>query len=152
MCIRDRMKAIYKDESLLLSPNPVYLGASLPTHPERKTNMPELKRRCKAMHVAWEMHKSIFTSRFSHKPKRIMFVSLVYESAISGLTAYALSEKECALLDSRIVAYGRKMLLGDACTKTKLPDGSTKYRSRTCLLYTSPSPRDVEESRMPSSA
>ena len=23
---------------------------------------------------------------------------------------------------------------------------------RTCLLYTSPSPRDVEESRMPSSA
>ena len=24
--------------------------------------------------------------------------------------------------------------------------------SRTCLLYTSPSPRDVEESRMPSSA
>ena len=25
-------------------------------------------------------------------------------------------------------------------------------RARTCLLYTSPSPRDVEESRMPSSA
>ena len=25
-------------------------------------------------------------------------------------------------------------------------------RSRHCLLYTSPSPRDVEESRMPSSA
>ena len=25
-------------------------------------------------------------------------------------------------------------------------------RKRTCLLYTSPSPRDVEESRMPSSA
>ena len=27
-----------------------------------------------------------------------------------------------------------------------------KTRSETCLLYTSPSPRDVEESRMPSSA
>ena len=26
------------------------------------------------------------------------------------------------------------------------------YRRDTCLLYTSPSPRDVEESRMPSSA
>ena len=25
-------------------------------------------------------------------------------------------------------------------------------KDRTCLLYTSPSPRDVEESRMPSSA
>ena len=37
---------------------------------------------------------------------------------------------------------------------TKVPD---PYRwleddVRTCLLYTSPSPRDVEESRMPSSA
>ena len=27
-----------------------------------------------------------------------------------------------------------------------------KIHARTCLLYTSPSPRDVEESRMPSSA
>ena len=27
-----------------------------------------------------------------------------------------------------------------------------KYENTTCLLYTSPSPRDVEESRMPSSA
>ena len=27
-----------------------------------------------------------------------------------------------------------------------------KQQSETCLLYTSPSPRDVEESRMPSSA
>ena len=27
-----------------------------------------------------------------------------------------------------------------------------KHVPRTCLLYTSPSPRDVEESRMPSSA
>ena len=26
------------------------------------------------------------------------------------------------------------------------------YNQRDCLLYTSPSPRDVEESRMPSSA
>ena len=28
----------------------------------------------------------------------------------------------------------------------------SKIPGRTCLLYTSPSPRDVEESRMPSSA
>ena len=38
-----------------------------------------------------------------------------------------------------------------------LPDGSVIEESLTvmhwaCLLYTSPSPRDVEESRMPSSA
>ena len=29
---------------------------------------------------------------------------------------------------------------------------SVGFRAYTCLLYTSPSPRDVEESRMPSSA
>ena len=29
---------------------------------------------------------------------------------------------------------------------------ATTYSIQTCLLYTSPSPRDVEESRMPSSA
>ena len=30
--------------------------------------------------------------------------------------------------------------------------GRNEERLKTCLLYTSPSPRDVEESRMPSSA
>ena len=29
---------------------------------------------------------------------------------------------------------------------------NSEYKITTCLLYTSPSPRDVEESRMPSSA
>ena len=33
-----------------------------------------------------------------------------------------------------------------------IDDGVMGGRSRGCLLYTSPSPRDVEESRMPSSA
>ena len=31
-------------------------------------------------------------------------------------------------------------------------DYDTFYKDKSCLLYTSPSPRDVEESRMPSSA
>ena len=30
--------------------------------------------------------------------------------------------------------------------------GFAEWRATSCLLYTSPSPRDVEESRMPSSA
>ena len=34
----------------------------------------------------------------------------------------------------------------------KVTAGSILIRQRGCLLYTSPSPRDVEESRMPSSA
>ena len=35
---------------------------------------------------------------------------------------------------------------------TPLDALSTKLQALICLLYTSPSPRDVEESRMPSSA
>ena len=34
----------------------------------------------------------------------------------------------------------------------RLRDLGDRLDIRTCLLYTSPSPRDVEESRMPSSA
>ena len=37
--------------------------------------------------------------------------------------------------------------VGRACVNAK-----AKYDANPCLLYTSPSPRDVEESRMPSSA
>ena len=39
----------------------------------------------------------------------------------------------------------------DQETINKLPE-SVQILSNFCLLYTSPSPRDVEESRMPSSA
>ena len=34
----------------------------------------------------------------------------------------------------------------------KISQLATRGHPRACLLYTSPSPRDVEESRMPSSA
>ena len=33
-----------------------------------------------------------------------------------------------------------------------IPKIIEKYKIKTCLLYTSPSPRDIGESRMPSSA
>ena len=47
-----------------------------------------------------------------------------------------------------------------ACSSTAAPPRAKPFRSeawgnseeKSCLLYTSPSPRDVEESRMPSSA
>ena len=36
--------------------------------------------------------------------------------------------------------------------RLRIVDERTTTEGQTCLLYTSPSPRDVEESRMPSSA
>ena len=44
-------------------------------------------------------------------------------------------------------------LLEELLTKAaRAPSGGNVQPWRICLLYTSPSPRDVEESRMPSSA
>ena len=42
--------------------------------------------------------------------------------------------------------------LKDHSEKYKVLPTHDQVKAQTCLLYTSPSPRDVEESRMPSSA
>ena len=44
------------------------------------------------------------------------------------------------------------VFLGESGTETRTYTTISRARIYTCLLYTSPSPRDVEESRMPSSA
>ena len=50
--------------------------------------------------------------------------------------------------DQSILTIGKeaKKLVG------RVPDSIELVKPLSCLLYTSPSPRDVEESRMPSSA
>ena len=54
-----------------------------------------------------------------------------------------------------VVTY-RIMTPVETTSSVSLPKGATKIgkysMTKDCLLYTSPSPRDVEESRMPSSA
>ena len=42
--------------------------------------------------------------------------------------------------------------LGEGQSLTKLHNGACAGKDNTCLLYTSPSPRDKRQSRMPSSA
>ena len=46
------------------------------------------------------------------------------------------------------------IVVSDKAEKTVIVSVSSRAKTRYkgCLLYTSPSPRDVEESRMPSSA
>ena len=46
----------------------------------------------------------------------------------------------------------RQVITGSLAPLTLSPVPSMAMTANTCLLYTSPSPRDVEESRMPSSA
>ena len=50
------------------------------------------------------------------------------------------------MIEEILAEAGEKMEKTIEATKTEFA------KVRTCLLYTSPSPRDVEESRMPSSA
>ena len=82
--------------------------------------------------------------------------STLDETDSAGLSAELVkefTEKSLKILkDSEINkkrrSQGKKLL-----NSIVLRDAGNKYpRVETCLLYTSPSPRDVEESRMPSSA
>ena len=45
------------------------------------------------------------------------------------------------------MAHGKKKMMGGGMMKKKM-----MYGGMACLLYTSPSPRDRQKSRMPSSA
>ena len=51
-----------------------------------------------------------------------------------------------------VIAYDFARPAHINCLESRTVKTLTKLACRTCLLYTSPSPRDVEESRMPSSA
>ena len=58
-------------------------------------------------------------------------------------------ERNLKWLHDRRVIYARNPITDVPTESTDLYDYDAEG---TCLLYTSPSPRDVEESRMPSSA
>ena len=47
---------------------------------------------------------------------------------------------------------GKHFMTREKIYPTLFVPSNKKTKYQTCLLYTSPSPRDVEESRMPSSA
>ena len=53
----------------------------------------------------------------------------------------------CTQIDL-IEAFGKKSMTADADRRNAF----TEFKNKICLLYTSPSPRDAHESRMPSSA
>ena len=51
-----------------------------------------------------------------------------------------------------VLTSADKQLLGDAASKIRSFRPPEPYKGKGCLLYTSPSPRDLSTSRMPSSA
>ena len=62
----------------------------------------------------------------------------------------AIAHPALAALTAKLAQQGVSGFV--ACGSTGEAAALDKSEQRACLLYTSPSPRDVEESRMPSSA
>ena len=57
---------------------------------------------------------------------------------------------DVVIIGGGIIGTASAYFLSKEGRKVKVIERDPTYK--TCLLYTSPSPRDVEESRMPSSA
>ena len=70
---------------------------------------------------------------------------------LSGLITPSLDEMVHVAQEMERIGFKIPLLIGGATTSRR--HTAVKIEEQyTCLLYTSPSPRDVEESRMPSSA
>ena len=76
-------------------------------------------------------------------------VSVVSFSAFAAVSNISVTA-EAAYLAADVAA--KTIIFDGADRPLVLPQTNLVSESVTCLLYTSPSPRDVEESRMPSSA
>ena len=69
-----------------------------------------------------------------------------------SITATIALEADNDILVERLLERGQSSGRIDDKNEIKIRNRFDEYNIKTCLLYTSPSPRDVEESRMPSSA
>ena len=73
---------------------------------------------------------------------------IIYAGSLVNPALLGLAKPGCAIYNSAEMTLEQVL---DTIRATEQAGGTT-VRLHTCLLYTSPSPRDVEESRMPSSA
>ena len=83
--------------------------------------------------------------------RRTLLTAAGYTTAWStlGIMSLGTAQAQVTDLNDAINKAGRQRMLSQRMGKAWL---ALAHKSDTCLLYTSPSPRDVEESRMPSSA
>ena len=73
-------------------------------------------------------------------------------SELTAATSVAAADTFYLVQSSTSKGVTAANLFADVATPVSFSDKVSIADADTCLLYTSPSPRDVEESRMPSSA
>ena len=83
-----------------------------------------------------------------HRLGKLIFLYDDNNITIDGATDLSYSED----VTGRFEAYGWQVLDVDGHDRDAIDQAIVAAKAETCLLYTSPSPRDVEEARMPSSA
>ena len=78
---------------------------------------------------------------------------LAYIVSAMLLFSWIIKDVEQKLVERKLyVACGLGVVLGTGSDIIMILGGINGYSENTCLLYTSPSPRDLSTSRMPSSA
>ena len=108
-------------------------------------------------------------SGFSLRTKLLAIATLVVSLLMTGITFFALNsiQRDAGMNDTRyardlglllsgnvteLVANNQKKEISNVAEKFWRSSRNLRYIFFTCLLYTSPSPRDLSTSRMPSSA
>ena len=108
-----------------------------------------------AIYVILEIYQKKFFMKQGEKPSDapveiitaiilLFFMQPFVVASGYALTSQLFPQAQDMIADWHVLAIFGLLLIFDDLTQY--------WWHRTCLLYTSPSPRDVEESRMPSSA
>ena len=93
--------------------------------------------------------ENIFISGSKSESNRL----LILQKLFYGITINNLSDSDDTHhLQHALFTNDISINIGHAGTAMRFLTAFFAAQSNSCLLYTSPSPRDVEESRMPSSA
>ena len=79
-------------------------------------------------------------------------VVVLYSGPVGSGLAFGQVEDKILAVDGVDVPYSVSTFIFDSITIGSATVVQVKGNSGVCLLYTSPSPRDAHESRMPSSA
>jgi len=97
-----------------------------------------------------------FEDRLGHRFQKpeLLGRALTHSSALPELRAADVESVELAEDNEQLEFLGDAVLdlLASEYLLEKFPKWSEGQLSKSCLLYTSPSPRDLSTSRMPSSA